>query len=41
MKDELSGQIMKIFVGLQPKTFIYLKENNEEKKRQKVQKSVS
>ena len=25
MKDELGGQIMKKFVGLQPKTYSYLK----------------
>ena len=35
MKDELGGQIMKKFVGLRPKTYSYLKENNDEGKKAK------
>ena len=35
MKDELGGQIMKKFVGLHPKTYSYLKENNDEGKKAK------
>ena len=30
MKDELGGQIMKIFSGLRPKTYSCLKDNNDE-----------
>ena len=30
MKDELVGQIMRKFVGLRPKTFAYLKDNEDE-----------
>ena len=30
MKDELGFQIMKKFVGLRPKTYIYLKDKNDE-----------
>ena len=42
MKDELGGQIMKEFVGSRAKTYSSLKWNNDEdKKKQKVQKSVS
>ena len=40
MKDELDGQIMKTFVGLRAKTYSYLKDNNDEDKKQKGQ-SVS
>ena len=29
LKDELGGQIMKEFVGLRPKTYSYLKDNNK------------
>ena len=32
MKNELGGQIMKKFVGLRPKTYSYLKDNNDEAK---------
>ena len=35
MKDELGRQIMKKFVGLRPKTYSYLKENNDEGKKAK------
>ena len=41
MKDELGGQIMKEVVGLKAKTYRYLKDNNDEDKNQKTQKSVS
>ena len=30
MKDELGGQIIKKFVGLRPKSYSYLKENDDE-----------
>ena len=33
MKDELGGQVMKEFVGLRPKTYSYLKDNNDEDKK--------
>ena len=35
MKDSLDGQIMKEFGGLRPKTYSYLKENNDEDKKAK------
>ena len=41
MKDELSGSIMKKFVGLRAKTYSYLKDLMIETKKQKAQKSVS
>ena len=42
MKYELGVQIMKEFVGLRAKTYSYLKDNNDEdKEKQKAQKSVS
>ena len=40
MKDELGGQIIEEFVGLRAKTYSYLKDNNDEDKKQKAQKSV-
>ena len=33
MKDELSGKLMKGFVGLRVKTYRYLKCNNDEDKK--------
>ena len=41
MNDELGGEIIKEFVALRAKTNRSLKENNDEDKKQKVQKSVS
>ena len=41
MKVELGQQIMKEFVELQEKTYSYLKDNNDEDKKSKRQKSVS
>ena len=42
MKDKLGGEIMKEFAELRATTFGYLKDNNnEDKKKQKAQKSVS
>ena len=38
MKDELGRQIMKEFAGLRAKTYSYLKENNNEDKKEKAQK---
>ena len=40
MKDELGGQIIEEFFGLRAKTYSYLKDNNDEDKKQKTQKSV-
>ena len=40
MKNELLEQIMKEIAGLRTKAYSYLKENNDEDKKQKVQKSV-
>ena len=40
MKDELGGQIIKKFIGLHAKTYSYLKDNNDECKKAKVQKSM-
>ena len=33
MKDELGQQIMKKFVGLQPKTYSHLKDNDDDYKK--------
>ena len=41
MKDELAGQIMKKIVGLKVKRCSYLKDNNDEIRKEKGQKSVS
>ena len=38
MKDELDGQIMKKLAGLRTKTYIYLKDNNDEHKKAKATK---
>ena len=40
MKDELGGQIMKKFVGLQPKTYSYLKDDDESKKAKGIKSFV-
>ena len=41
MNNELSRQMMRQFVGRRAKTYSYLKDNNDEDKKQKAQKSVS
>ena len=41
MKDELGGQIMKKLVGLRPKTYSYLKDNNDKGKKTKNIKSCA
>ena len=38
MKNKLGGQIMKKFVGLRPKTYAYLKGNDDESKKLKGRK---
>ena len=40
-KYKLGEKIMNEFVGLRAKTYSYLKDNNDEDKKQKAQKSVS
>ena len=40
MKDELAGQIMKVFVVLRAKTYSYLKGNDEVKKVKSIKKCV-
>ena len=40
MKYELGGKIMKEFVVLRPKTYSYLKDNNDEDKKSKRHKKV-
>ena len=41
MKDKFHGQIMKEFVTERPKSYIYLKDNDHDHKRQMAQKNVS
>ena len=40
MKDELAGQIMKVFVGLRAKTCSYLKGNDEVKKVKSIKEKM-
>ena len=40
MKNELGGQIMKKVVGLRPKTYSYLKDNNGEGKKRERDKKM-
>ena len=40
VNDELGGQTVKKSIGLRAKTYSYLKDNNDEDKKQKAQKSV-
>ena len=40
IKDELGGQFMKKFVGLRAKTCSYLKDNNDEDKKQGTKKCI-
>ena len=40
MKDELDGKIMAKFVGLKPKTYAYLMDDDNSDKKAKEQKSV-
>lgn len=39
IKDKLGGEEMKKYVGLPPKTYSWIKENDEEEKRQKEPKN--
>ena len=41
VKDQLGGQLMNGLARLRAKTYSYLKDNNDEEKKQKAQKSVS
>ena len=41
MIDKMRGQIMKKIVGLRPKTYSYLKENNDEGKKTKSTKKFA
>ena len=40
MKDELGGQIMKIFFGLTAKTYSHLKDNHDEDRKNKRHKKL-
>ena len=41
IKNKLCGQIIKQFIRLRAKTYSYLKDNNDEDKKQKAHKSTS
>ena len=38
IKDDIGGQNMEEFIGLRAKTYIYLKDNSDEDKKQRAQK---
>lgn len=40
IKDKLGGEVMKKYVGLPPKIYSWIKENDEEEKRQKKPKNL-
>ena len=40
IKDKLGGEVMKKYVGLSPKIYSWIKENDEEEKRKKKPKNV-
>lgn len=41
MKDEFDGEIIRKLQGLKPKICSYIKDNDREEKRQKLQKNIA